>query len=184
MLNLTVNPTPSVSIPPLTVVVGSTITLQPQASPDVTEWQWTPADYLTCTTCADPVCTPLAPITYIVTVTNNNGCMASDSVAISLKCSGSVVFIPNTFTPDGDGLNDIFYPRGKGIKLVKYLRIFNRWGELIFEQRNFSLDDISKGWDGRYKGKMLDPDVFVYITEMVCDNNENLNLKGTIMLIR
>ena len=117
-------------------------------------------------------------------VTNSEGCSATDTISISLKCSGSVVFIPNTFTPDGDGLNDIFYPRGRGIKRVNYFRVFNRWGELIFEQKNFNIDDRTRGWDGRFNGKYLPPDVFVYTTEMVCDNNETFLLKGTIMIIR
>ncbi len=184
-INLTVNPSPTVDAgPDQAILVGSTLTLQPVASPDVIAWNWQPPDFLSCANCPAPLVTPLSPVTYIVQVTNSEGCSATDTISISLKCSGSVVFIPNTFTPDGDGLNDIFYPRGRGIKRVNYFRVFNRWGELIFEQKNFNIDDRTRGWDGRFNGKYLPPDVFVYTTEMVCDNNETFLLKGTIMIIR
>ena len=184
-MNLTVNPSPTVDAgPDQAILVGSTLTLQPVASPDVIAWNWQPPDFLSCANCPAPLVTPLSPVTYIVQVTNSEGCSATDTISISLKCSGSVVFIPNTFTPDGDGLNDIFYPRGRGIKRVNYFRVFNRWGELIFEQKNFNIDDRTRGWDGRFNGKYLPPDVFVYTTEMVCDNNETFLLKGTIMIIR
>jgi gliding motility-associated-like protein len=95
-----------------------------------------------------------------------------------------VVFLPNTFTPNGDGQNDIFYIRGRGIKTIKVFRIFNRWGEQVFERTDLNTEDPSSGWDGRYKGVPLNPDVFIYYAEMVCDTNEPFTLKGNVTLLR
>lgn len=95
-----------------------------------------------------------------------------------------IVFIPNSFTPNNDGVNDIFYIRGAGVKIVKHFMIFNRWGELLFEKDNFMVDDKRMGWDGTYKGKALPTGVFVYTAQLVCDNDEVFQMKGTITIIR
>jgi hypothetical protein len=69
---------------------------------------------------------------YKVTVINSFGCTASDTVSIKLFCSESRIYIPNSFTPNNDGTNDRFSINGQGIRIVKYLGIYNRWGELFF----------------------------------------------------
>ena len=167
-----------------TLVVGSDIHFQPQLSNDVSGILWTPSSFLSCITCRNPISTPKDDINYIATVKNYFGCIASDTIKIKLKCTDEGVFIPNSFTPNKDGVNDIFYPRGKGVRTINYLRIFNRWGELIFEKTNFNIDDKNMGWDGTYMGKDLPTDVFVYSTEMICDGGQSFSLKGTIMIIR
>jgi gliding motility-associated-like protein len=101
-----------------------------------------------------------------------------------MVCESGVVFLPNTFSPNGDGQNDIFYIRGKGINTVKSFRIYNRWGQLIFERSNFNIEDPTFGWDGKAKGVLVDPDVFIYVAELVCDTNEPFTLKGNVMLLR
>jgi hypothetical protein len=78
----------------------------------------------------------------------------------------------------------VFYPRGKGIRLVKYFRIYNRLGELIFERSDFMINDAGKGWDGTYMGKQVSNGVFVYTSEMTCDAGETYLMKGNVTLIR
>ncbi len=185
LVTIHVNPLPQVSAGPnQTVTVGSVIQLNATATGIITSWQWEPPDFLSCTTCAGPVATPKSSELYTVLATNNFGCTDSASVTVHLICAQGVVFIPNTFTPNGDGMNDVFYPRGRGVKTVHYFRVFNRWGELIFERDNFNINDVNFGWDGTYKGRLLNPDVFTYVTEMVCDNNETFMIKGNITLLR
>ena len=185
LVNVTVIPLPKVTASnDTTVMVGSVVPLRALTSNDVTRLSWMPAEYLSCTTCATPISTPREPMAYTVTVANAFGCTAADSVQIHLQCANSVVFIPNTFTPNGDGVNDVFYPRGVDIKSVRYFRIFDRWGELIFEKGSFGIDDIRSGWDGTFRGKALPTAVFVYTAEMICDNGEVFKLKGSIMLVR
>jgi gliding motility-associated-like protein len=91
--------------------------------------------------------------------------------------------MPNTFTPNGDGSNDIFYPRGKGLERVRTLRIFDRWGEIVFEKRDFPLNNAAYGWDGTYKGNKPKADVYVYQVEVFCDNGDIIRLNGNIALI-
>jgi gliding motility-associated-like protein len=94
------------------------------------------------------------------------------------------VFIPNTFTPNGDGNNDRFFVSGKGISTITKFQVFNRWGELVYDIRNISPNDPSVGWDGQYKGVVLEPDVFVYVIEATCNLGEHFVYKGDISIVR
>ncbi|UYQ93579.1 PKD domain-containing protein [Chitinophaga horti] len=182
---VTVNPKPKlVTGGDRTVPAGSVVPLNIQSSPDVITWKWSPAKYLDCYDCPQPTATPRENITYNVLATNVYGCTSTEEIAIRLQCLNSVTFLPNSFSPNGDGQNDVFYVRGRGVKSVRTFRIFNRWGELVFERANFNIDDIAFGWDGRHAGQLLVPDVYVYYVQAVCDNNEPLLLKGNVTLLR
>jgi gliding motility-associated-like protein len=99
-------------------------------------------------------------------------------------CDGSQLFIPNTFTPNGDGLNDYFYPRGHEIKNVKLFRVFNRWGEMVYQKENMPVNEELIGWDGTYHGKKLSPDVYVYLIQADCEDGKSLMWKGSITLMQ
>lgn len=120
----------------------------------------------------------------MITVTSEFGCPNSDTVVIHLYCDKSQIFVPNTFTPNGDGQNDVFYPRGRGISMVKSFRIYNRWGQLLFERSNIQLNDATNAWDGSFQGDLPRPDVYVYALEAVCDAGDEVNLKGDVTIIR
>jgi gliding motility-associated-like protein len=81
-------------------------------------------------------------------------------------------------------MNDVFYPRGSGVFTIKSFKIFTRWGEVIFEKNNFNANDVSKGWDGTFKGRQLNSDVFVYVVDVICDDNQTLTFKGNIAIIK
>ena len=117
-------------------------------------------------------------------VKNEGGCKAQDQVTVNVICNNGNLFIPNTFSPNGDGVNDRFYPSGKGINMIRNMRVFNRWGEVVFERMSFSANDASAGWDGLFKGQVLPPDVYVYTCEVLCQNNELLSFKGDVTLLR
>jgi gliding motility-associated-like protein len=103
---------------------------------------------------------------------------------VYVLCNNSNIFVPNTFSPNGDGSNDVFYPRGSGVFKILNLKVFNRWGEVVFDKSNFNANDAATGWDGTYKGKQLAADVFIYMLQVVCDNNSTLTFKGNIALLR
>lgn len=168
----------------ISAVVGSVLKVRTKSSADVTKWLWTPATRLSCIDCPEPMVTIGPNISYTATVSNDGNCLAEDKVTIEPICQGQNVFIPNTFSPNGDGSNDVFYPRGKGIARIKSMRIFNRWGELMYERKDFGANDPSAGWDGTYKGVLLTPDVYVYLIDVMCDNNVIFNLKGNVTLLR
>jgi gliding motility-associated-like protein len=122
--------------------------------------------------------------TFNIRVRNDGGCEASDEITIHAICNGANLFIPNTFSPNSDGKNEKFYLRGSGLNTIKSLRIYNRWGEIVFTATNFEANDASAGWDGMYKGKALPPDVYVYTCEVICQNNEILTYHGNVTLLR
>ena len=167
-----------------TINVGQTITLTPTLSADVTNVKWTPTSWLVSSATPSITVKPNLETQYIVKVTNSGGCTASASVNIYVLCNGANVFIPNTFSPNGDGANDVFYPRGTGLFTIKQARIFNRWGEEVFARYSFKANDESLGWDGTSKGQKLGIDVYVYMIEIQCDNNSTLVYKGNISLIK
>ena len=107
-----------------------------------------------------------------------------DTLNIKVFCNSSQVYIPNSFSPDGDGLNDIFMVRASGIMQVKSFRIYSRWGELVFEKTNIKPNDPLAGWDGRVKGVIMGPDVYAYTAEVICDNGTPYFMKGTVTLLR
>lgn len=164
------------------ILAGTSYQLQANGSNDVVQWTWTPAQYLNCSNCAAPVTTPLAPMLYTVTATNVNGCTAYDTVSINLMCSESRIYIPKAFTPDNDGVNDLFVIKGAGIKIVNHLRIYDRYGGLVFERNNFSIGDVNAAWDGRHNGAQVSPGAYVYIAEMSC-NEKTFVQKGTVTVI-
>lgn len=168
----------------ITVAAGTEAPLQAVASNDVVKWNWQPADYLSCTNCATPVSTPRSDIMYIAEVTNNYGCTKKDSVKINIICKQSLVFIPNAFTPNGDNNNERFAIIGNGIKLIKHLIIFDRWGKRVFEKSNFENKDPKGSWDGKHNGEPMPTGTYVYIAELICDAGEVFNFKGTVTLIR
>lgn len=187
LVTIQVWPYPSVDAgPDKTVTVGSTLTMQPAYSTDVTAYQWTnPMQTLSCINCPTPVVqTRGVQNTYRIQVTNDGGCTSTDEVTINTICNGANLFIPNTFSPNADGKNERFYPRGAGLARIKSLRIYNRWGETVFVAANFNANDAAAGWDGLYKGKVLPPDVYVYTCEVVCQNNEVLTYHGNVTLLR
>jgi len=151
---------------------------------NVVSYLWSPSTTLNCTDCPQPVASPKLNTKYTVTFTDSNGCRNVGSVQVVVICKDANVFIPNTFSPNGDGSNDKFYIRGRGLDRVKSIRIFNRWGEVVFEQTNFPVNDPLYGWDGKYKGHEALPDVYVYQVEVFCDNSQIIHLDGNIALIK
>ena len=105
-------------------------------------------------------------------------------VLTSCNCSNAL-FVPNAFTPNGDGQDDVFYPRcGAGISQIKSFRVYDRWGELLFDRENLAPNDASNAWDGTYNGEKPKPDVFIWIVDGVCDNGSIFSNKGNVTLIR
>lgn len=168
----------------ITVNAGATVKLKTVNSGDVTKWKWTPNRFIDNANLAEPTMIARESITYTCVASNEGNCVTRDEVKVVVVCNNGNIFVPNTFSPNGDGNNDIFYPRGKGVYTIKSLRIFNRWGEMVFEKSNFQANDMSAGWDGTYKGQKLASDAYVYSLEIMCDNSTTVPSKGSITLIR
>jgi gliding motility-associated-like protein len=164
--------------------VGQSAKLSTKASADVTSYTWSPSQWLSCGSCADPVAAPKDNITYMVTVRNAGKCTATDKIAITMLCNDGNVFVPNTFSPNGDGSNDVFYARGSGVNTIRSFKIFNRWGQCVFEKTGVSANNPDFGWDGKLNGVLQPTDVYVYIFDVICANNTLFPIKGNVTLIR
>jgi gliding motility-associated-like protein len=169
----------------LSLPAGILYRLNANISPDVTSILWSPIENLSCSTCPAPFITPKTKTEYTIKVSNPAGCTNEDKITISVNCGTENIFIPNTFSPNGDGINDILYIRGTGATEINYFRIFNRWGQLVFERKALTtLNNPSAGWDGNLNGVQLPPDVYVYMADVKCDNGKTVTIKGDIMLVR
>ena len=168
----------------VTTNANGTYIIRTTNSPDIIIWQWSPATNLSCTNCAEPVATVNTMMQYTGVATNAYGCSTSDRITIKGMCTSDLFFVPNTFSPNGDNVNDYFYPRGHGLYLIKSMRIFNRVGQMVFEKTNFAPENQSEGWDGTFHSKKLPADVYVYFIEAICNNGLVLKYKGDITLLR
>ena len=120
-------------------------------------------------------------ILYTITVSDNNQCTSIDSVyifAAQSLCQEPYIFIPNTFTPNGDGLNDVLFVRGYNLTEFHFM-IYNRWGELIFKSH-----DQNTPWDGTFKGKTLAPDVYGYYVQCRCEDGQYFEKKGNVTILK
>ncbi|MCX6311328.1 MAG: gliding motility-associated C-terminal domain-containing protein [Bacteroidetes bacterium] len=147
-------------------------------------YQWSPATGLSCTNCANPIATPQQTTTYCVVVSDTTiGCSDSTCITINVEIpcisGGLDKLMPNAFSPNNDGVNDEFcIPPNVCIQTFE-LKIFDRWGEKVFETTN-----MTKCWDGTYKGEMLNKGLFVYYFDAVLTTGDEYHRQGNISLIR
>jgi gliding motility-associated-like protein len=138
---------------------------------------WTPAAGLSATDISNPVANPTVDTRYYVEGTTEWGCKTMDSIDVFVDPS-SILDIPNAFTP-GSAPNAEFKIVKRGIAKLNYFRIFNRWGNLVFETT-----DINKGWDGTYKGDIQPMGVYIYTVEALTNTNDRFVKQGNVTLIR
>lgn len=166
--------------------LGDSLSLSPivtSAAP-IVSYSWAPANGLSCTDCPNPIASPGNSTTYTFMVTDENGCTASANIRVLIN-SRREVYIPNTFTPNADGINDEFrIYTGRGVNEIISFQVFDRWGTLIWEGRNlFPSENGSAGWDGTMNGKVLKPGVFTYFAEISFLDQRVILYKGDITLI-
>jgi len=168
------------------LVAGTAVNLQPVVltGGPFARYTWTPATGLSCTNCPNPVATINNNIEYRLQVQTIYGCTATDTVGFTVRCQPDQVYIPNAFSPDGDGVNDVFMVRGKGVARVKSFRVFNRFGQVVFERSNFNANDPANGWNGRIFNVPASPDVYVYTAEVICTAGAEYTYKGNVTLFR
>ncbi len=168
--------------------LGQSYQLKPSfLSPaDSIAWiQWSPAEFLSCSDCAEPFIQNLKePTSFTVTYANNRGCIATASIRVELIKRD--IWVPNVFSPNGDNINDWFYPfvAEGSYRNIRSISIFDRWGDLLFYKEHFQPNNPLEGWDGTNKGEKLNPAVFLYILEVEWNDGSVQKLYGDISLIR
>ncbi|MBK7359544.1 MAG: gliding motility-associated C-terminal domain-containing protein [Saprospiraceae bacterium] len=145
------------------------------------KYSWKPNDgSLSDSSIYNPIATPTKTTSYTVTIVDENGCTASATITIIVNDCSESVFVPNAFSPNNDSKNDILFVRSRSSAVTEIdFQIYNRWGERVFKTT-----DINIGWDGRYKGELLSPDVFGYGLKFKCFENKEYSKKGNITLLK
>lgn len=170
--------------PDVDIPLGETITLSAFTNLVNPIILWQPPDFLDCPVCLSTSAVPFHSVEYTVTVTDVNGCSAIDTVTVKVS-GGDRFYVPTAFSPNGDGINDQFtILTDASITLVKSLRIFNRWGAMVFEKTNFLPNDSNLGWDGTLKGNPLLPGVYAFIAEIVRVDGKIETVSGEVTLLR
>jgi gliding motility-associated-like protein len=169
--------------PGAAIFLGDSVSLYPgesyQISPETncTQFIWTPSAGLNNARISNPIATPLVNTEYIVYATNEHGCQVSDTLHIYVNPE-TLFGLPNAFVP-GHGPNNLFKIYKRGLATLNYFRIFNRWGNLVYES-----NDINEGWDGSYKGELQPFGVYVYEVEAVTSNGAIFRKSGNVTLIK
>jgi len=179
--------------PDTTIQLGDSLQLDPAIGSilPIDTLFWNPLTFLNCwgvpdsVLCDEPWVAPLQTQMYELTVVDTNGCTGKDQIIVDIDKNRNV-FIPNAFSPNGDGTNDFFkIYTGVGVERVNYFRVFDRWGEQLFQDDSFLPGDFYiGGWDGRFKGKLMDNGVFIYIAEVQFVDGVVLLYRGDVTLIR
>lgn len=175
--------------PPLTVSEGEIVTVGTSVvmnafSNSTTSFNWSPSENLTCNNCATNTFIADETTEFIVSIEDDFGCNNSDTIIIEVfdLCNGSSIFFPNIFTPNNDKLNDEFKPTiiQNLTTDINYFRIFDRWGNLVFETNN-----VSEAWNGNNtKGNYLNNGVYVYALDIICPDGSNQLIQGNVTLVR
>jgi gliding motility-associated-like protein len=141
-------------------------------------YQWSPASGLSDPSSQDPVAQIAGNITYNVTATTAAGCVGTGSIVI-VVVPGSDIVVPNAFTPNGDGHNDVLRVDALGIRDFQYFKVFNRWGQEVFSSANTGV-----GWDGTVGGQLAPMGTYVWVASGLDFHGRAVQRRGTVILIR
>ncbi len=160
----------------VTLYPGETVELA--TTSNCATFSWFPITGLSSAVSSNPIASPEVSTTYFVTGYTENGCEAKDSIAVNVN-SISFLAMPNAFTPGSGGANAYFKPNLRGAATLNYFRIYNRWGNTLFETK-----DITKGWDGTYNGTPQPYGVYIYEIQAVDNTGKPVTKSGNVTLLR
>ena len=163
---------------------NSIFTISPNFSSNVVSYSWSPAGTLSCVACPITSGVALNSMQYTIKATSDSGCVTKDDITIFVECKYANLLMPSAFTPNKDGLNDIYYPLTRGIKTVKRFVIYNRYGQMVFDAKNFVPNERSFGWNGKLNGLDQSAGTYVYMLEAICDLGEIISKKDSFLLLR
>lgn len=152
---------------------------------DNVTFNWTPTEGLSCSDCPNPVAEPKEGVVYRLEMTDTLGCTIEDQIAFAVRKSRDI-FIPNTFSPNHDGINDTFYPYGgKEIVAIHSMQVYDRWGGKMFEApEKFKPNDENAGWKGEAKEKPAAPGTYLYTMNVEFVDGEIILFSGEVNLMK
>ncbi len=170
--------------PDATILLGEAITIYAEASPSNLTVSWQPSDYLDCNLCDDPTASPPSTIDYTATISFGNGCEASDTVRITVEETGAY-YIPNAFSPNQDGINDVFSVYG-GRSMVKVvlMEVYDRKGGLAFSASDIPANRYDKGWTGKIGDELAQTGAYTYRFLLEFTSGKVETVTGTVTLVR
>jgi gliding motility-associated-like protein len=176
---------PVISLTPNAMInVGSSYQINATVTTNIVSLNWTPSNTLSCANCLTPLATPMKTTKYDLTAINDGGCATTGSIQVQVICNGANFFVPNSFSPNGDGVNDHFIVNGVGLNTIPSITIYNRWGQIVFQKSNFAPNSASDAWDGTFNGQPAPSDVYIYTVQILCNNATLIPYHGNVTLIR
>lgn len=170
--------------PDIDIQLGDSILLKPQLNFDPAIVSWSPETGISVPDALDAVFKPTFTTTYTLTLTDAGGCSISDQITF-LVDRKRPIFIPNAFSPNGDGVNDTFtLYAGVSVDNISQLRIFDRWGNLLYDRKDFQANNPDVGWDGSFQNQLLNPGVFTYVFEVLYMDGETAVISGEVALVK
>ena len=175
------------------LILGASASLSAIVNKTDVDFLWSPGTWLSDPAIADPVSRPIQPIIYTITATDNNGCTKTDTVRIDLSIDyDAALFIPNAFTPNNDGVNDVFYARSNMADALRidYFRIFDKYNETVFDlaalegHENATPEDLLFGWDGLFRGEKAEAGSYRFTISVVFPDGIHRTFAGTVQLIK
>ncbi len=167
--------------------LGDSILLHPQFNKPQSQLvrvEWLPLEQVSCPACLSQFIRPLATVTVELTIVDEAGCTATDRKTIHVR-TRDPLFIPNAFSPNGDGINDMLQLfASAAVAEIKTFKLFDRYGENVYEALNFQPNDPSRAWGGFFRGRLMNPQVFVYFAEVELIDGSIQLYKGDVTLIR
>lgn len=150
----------------------------------LTKIQWLPTENLSCDTCLNPIANPYESTRYDLFIADENGCTTEGFINLEIN-KAACVYIPNAFSPNGDGHNDRFYLHGvQNIEMINQFLVFDRWGSLVYEEKKIQPNDPTVGWDGTFLGQNLNSGVFIYYVEIQFIDGRKEIFRGDVLLIK
>lgn len=180
LVTVHLNSTPDITVPEdLITTPNADVKLKATSSFNMS-YQWQASDSFSCAACKETSIYPTQSQTVYVTGTTSAGCIVNDSLHIRVvSCDPEMIFLANTFTPNGDGVNDKFYIHSLALSQLKYFRVFDEWGRMVYET-----ESMNDGWDGSVNGTAAGSAVYTYLMAGKCQNGYDIEKSGNIALMR
>jgi len=173
--------------PDTTLRIGDNLLINPTLfglAENEATFRWEPISGLSCDTCARTLIQPNDDITYFLTVTNSSGCEKSAAISFLLD-RRERLYVPSAFSPNGDGINDFFYPNcGPEVTEVLEFQVYDRWGGLKYSGKDLVPNDPTSGWDGRFGSRAQEPGVFIYRLSVRLLDGRSVQLAGDVTLMQ
>lgn len=182
-----IEPTPLiVTLPEERIIpLGASIQLTPVLNAENVNFDWTATSSLSCLDCQNPIANPLEDTQYTLTIYDENNCEGQAQIWVRVD-DHKKVYVPNVFSPDDDGMNDNFsiLTIDGPVQEVETFKVYDRWGNLMYEANNFDPLDENYGWNGRYKGKPMDNGVYIYYALIKYVDGTEEELAGDVTLTK